>query len=49
MPAGPEGAPQPVDVRDLNSVRRALRALLAREEAGARDAGEAPRGTDPER
>ncbi len=42
MAVGPEGLPPPVDVRDLNSVRRALRALLARERAEEGEAGERP-------
>jgi two-component system sensor histidine kinase ChvG len=53
MPAGPQGVHQTVDVRDLNSVRRALRQLVAHDEAAQRRAGaEAARrvgGADPVR
>jgi two-component system sensor histidine kinase ChvG len=51
MAVEPEGLPPPVDVRDLNSVRRALRTLLAREQAEEGGEGRPPsegrRGTPP--
>jgi two-component system sensor histidine kinase ChvG len=42
MSAGSEGAPQPVDVRDLNSVRRAFRAMGGR--SGSKERAEAGPG-----
>lgn len=42
MASGPEGVHQPVDVRDLNSVRRALRALIAHDEEAQRHGEDGP-------